>query len=72
MISAYTSPASMEAGGGLGSLRSATPSMSKQLSASRSIGCGSKLMLPLMSKCGALSLEFLCPSVGQTWRRGCH
>lgn len=72
MISAYTSPARMEAGGGLGSLRSATPSMSKQLSASRSIGCGSKLMLPLMSKCRALSLEFLCPSVGQTWRRGCH
>lgn len=53
-------------GEGLGSFRSATPSMSKQLSASRSIGCGSKLMLPLASRCGALSLEFLWPSVGQT------
>lgn len=61
---AYTcSPAAMEAGGGAGSLGSATPSMSKQLSASRSIGCGSKLRLPLVSKYGALSLEFLCPSL---------
>lgn len=63
-VCAYTcSPAAMEAGGGAGSLGSATPSMSKQLSASRSIGCGSKLRLPLVSKYGALSLEFLCPSL---------
>lgn len=53
-------------GEGLGNFRSATPSVSKQLSASRSMGCGSKLTLLLLSRCGALSLEFLCPSVGQT------
>lgn len=59
-------------GEGLGSFKSATPSVNKQLSASRSIGCGSKLMLPLASRCGVLSLEFLCPWVGQTQGRGCH
>lgn len=40
----------------VGQLQSATPSMSKQFSASWSIGCGSKLRLPLVSE----SLK-LCP-----------
>lgn len=67
VLSAYTgSPVGMEAGGGAGSFWSATPSVSKQLSANWSIGCGSKLMLSLVSRCGALSLEFLRFSVGQT------
>lgn len=43
----------------LDSFQSATPSMSKQFSASRSIGCGSKLRLLLVSKYEALSLVFL-------------
>lgn len=53
-----------ENGGGAGPLPA--PSMSKHPSASRSIGSGSKLMLPLAFRCGALSLEFLGPRVGQT------
>lgn len=56
----------------LGSLQSATPSMSKQFSASWSIGCGSKLRLPLVSESEAPSLVFLRSWVGQTKGRGCH
>lgn len=56
----------------LGSLQSATPSMSKQFSASWSIGCGSKLELLLVSESEALSLVFLGSWVGQTKGRGCH
>lgn len=56
----------------LDSLQSATPSVSKQFSASWSMGCGSKLRLLLVSKYEALSLVSLCSSVGQTKGRGCH
>lgn len=58
----------------LDSLQSATPSVSKQFSASWSMGCGSKLrlLLVLVSKYEALSLVSLCSSVGQTKGRGCH
>lgn len=56
----------------LDSLQSATPSLCKQFSASRSIGCGSKLRLLLVSKHEALSLVFLCSRVGQAEGRGCH
>lgn len=56
----------------VGQLQSATPSMSKQFSASWSIGCGSKLRLPLVSESEALSLVFLRSWVGQTKGRGCH
>lgn len=60
MVSAYTcSPAGIEDGGGAGQLPA--PFVSKQLSAERSIGSGSKLMLPLESRCLALSLSFSAP-----------